>query len=383
MKLSKFLIVSLAVLAILTIGAVSASDELITDDLSVNLDDADIKESSINEDVVSAENNDDKLSKAADESIIGSSEITEEDVDITVEDSVVTDSSSKEYGKNPIVSLTVPKNTQGSFSIYTDNAKLFNKKLSQITKNVKVVKNKKTYRIYASDLSNTGKLKTGDILNFDFKYAGELFMWKQNKVTVKSKSISLKELRFSMLESDDWYDLTYGTSKKIPVFLKNDNDKFLSGKTVYLKFKGKIYKKTTNSKGAVYLKVPSKLVPKTYFFRATFKGDSTYSKYTNKIGFSVSKATPKLSASKKTFKAKANKKITATLKTNTGKVMKNKKVILKFNGKKLDKKTNSKGKVTFKVTKLLGKAGNYKVKIRFAGNKCFNAVNKIVRVTVK
>ena len=79
MKFKKGMLFVLFLLTILTIGAVSASDEIISDDLSVNLNDADFNESSINEDVLSIDeneeviaveqNNGDELSKAIDETV--------------------------------------------------------------------------------------------------------------------------------------------------------------------------------------------------------------------------------------------------------------------------------------------------------------------------
>ena len=62
--------------------------------------------------------------------------------------------------------------------------------------------------------------------------------------------------------------------------------------------------------------------------------------------------------------------------------MKSTKVTLKVNGKTYSAKTNSKGKATFKITKLT-KKGTYSASIVFAGNKNYNKVSKSVKIVVK
>ena len=79
LKLNKIFIFSLIILAILAIGAVSASDNVTSDDLSIGLDDSIVLESSI-EDIVSID--DDFSDTNADEEII----CAEEDVNLSSED---------------------------------------------------------------------------------------------------------------------------------------------------------------------------------------------------------------------------------------------------------------------------------------------------------
>ena len=62
--------------------------------------------------------------------------------------------------------------------------------------------------------------------------------------------------------------------------------------------------------------------------------------------------------------------------------MKNVKVILKVKGKTYVAKTNSKGKATFKITKLI-KKGNFNAVITFGGNKYYNKVSKIVKIIIR
>ena len=95
------------------------------------------------------------------------------------------------------------------------------------------------------------------------------------------------------------------------------------------------------------------------------------------------KITTKLTAKAKTFKLKTKtKKYTITLKDNKNKAMKNKKVTLKVKGKTYTAKTNSKGKATFKLTKLT-KKGKYTAVIKYAGDKHYQKVTKKVKITVK
>jgi hypothetical protein len=95
----------------------------------------------------------------------------------------------------------------------------------------------------------------------------------------------------------------------------------------------------------------------------------------------VTKKATKITASKKTFKAKKSKKYTITLKS--GKTpLKKVKVTIKVGKKTYTAKTNSKGKATFNLKKLT-KKGKYTATIKFAGNKNYKATTKKVKITVK
>ncbi len=97
----------------------------------------------------------------------------------------------------------------------------------------------------------------------------------------------------------------------------------------------------------------------------------------------IVKVASKITAKKKTFKAKTKtKKYQITLKTKSGKAIKKVKVTLKVKGKTYKATTNSKGKATFKITKLT-KKGKYTAVIKFAGNKNYKATSKKVKLSVK
>ena len=96
----------------------------------------------------------------------------------------------------------------------------------------------------------------------------------------------------------------------------------------------------------------------------------------------VTKKATKITAKKKTFKAKKKtKKYSIVLKSGK-KAVKKVKVTLKVGKKTYKATTNSKGKATFKITKL-NKKGKYTAVIKFKGNKNYKATSKKVKITVK
>lgn len=97
----------------------------------------------------------------------------------------------------------------------------------------------------------------------------------------------------------------------------------------------------------------------------------------------IKKATAKLTAKNKAFKSKVKtKKYSITLKDSNGKAIKKVAVTLKVKGKIYKATTNANGKATFKITKLT-KKGKHSATVKFAGEGCYNAVSKSVKITVK
>ena len=173
---------------------------------------------------------------------------------------------------------------------------------------------------------------------------------------------------------------TYNVNKDLVITLKDSDGNPVSGVNVTVDLNGaKTY--TTDSNGQV--KVSSKgLAPKAYTAKITFNGNTNYAKSTKDIKVTVKKATPKLTAKKKTFKTiPKTKKYTIVLKDNTGKAIKKAKVTLKVKGKTYKATTNSKGKATFKITKL-NKKGTYKATITYKGNKYYKKVSKKAKIKV-
>lgn len=67
------------------------------------------------------------------------------------------------------------------------------------------------------------------------------------------------------------------------------------------------------------------------------------------------------------------------MKNSKNKAMKNAKVTLKVNGKTYVAKTNSKGKATFKITKLT-KKGTYKAVVSYKGRDYYKKATKNVEI---
>ncbi|MBO7241755.1 MAG: Ig-like domain-containing protein, partial [Methanobrevibacter sp.] len=180
---------------------------------------------------------------------------------------------------------------------------------------------------------------------------------------------------------------TYNVNKDLVITLKDDNDNPLSGVQITVDLDGaKEY--TTDENGKVKIAVGS-LVPKTYTVKISFTGNENYTASEATAKVTVQKATPKITASAKTFTFEdKTKKYTVTLKDNNGKALKNTKVTLKVNGKSYTATTNSKGVATFKLSditkgKKLTKKATYNAVISFAGDKYYNKVTKNVKLSVK
>ncbi len=194
---------------------------------------------------------------------------------------------------------------------------------------------------------------------------------KAGKLTVIKKTV----LKSSALTK------VYGTGNKLTFTLKDSDGKAIANTYVKIKLNGVTKSVKTNSKGQASLAV--NLAPKIYTATISYAGSSIYTSASTTAKVTIKKASPKITASKKTFKIKdKTKSYTITLKNNLGKVMKNTKVTLKVNGKTYMAKTNSKGKATFKLTKL-SKKGGFTATVKYAGNAYYNAVSKKVKITVK
>ena len=198
-----------------------------------------------------------------------------------------------------------------------------------------------------------------------------------NNIT-KNATITVNKLKTEL--TGNAITTTYNVNKDLVITLKDSTGKALSGVKVTVDLNGaKTY--TTDKNGQV--KVSTKgIAPKAYTAKVTFNGNTNYDKSTKDIKVTVKKATPKLTAKKKTFKTTPKtKKYTIVLKDNTGKAIKKAKVTLKVKGKTYKATTNSKGKATFKITKL-NKKGTFKATITYKGNKYYNKVSKKAKIKV-
>lgn len=131
--------------------------------------------------------------------------------------------------------------------------------------------------------------------------------------------------------------------------------------------------------GDPYAYLPAS-VNKTFTFTKIQSQTTTTSKTVSTIP-KVTKKASKITAKKATFKkSKKVKKYSITLKASKTPIKKVK-VYLKVKGKTYKVTTNTKGKATFKITKLT-KKGTFTAKITFKGNSLYKAVSKSVKIKV-
>lgn len=175
--------------------------------------------------------------------------------------------------------------------------------------------------------------------------------------------------------------VVYNTANNLVVALKDVNGKPLNGVVLSVNINGV---KTVKSDSNGQIKVSTLgLAPNVYTVSIAFEGNENYAKSTAVVKVTVNKATPKLTAAKKTFKRKVKtKKYTVTLKDHLGKVMKKVKLSIKVKSKTYKATTNAKGRATFKITKL-NKKGTFKAVIKYNGNGYYNKVSKTVKIKVK
>ena len=167
----------------------------------------------------------------------------------------------------------------------------------------------------------------------------------------------------------------YGTSAKLVVNLADNEGNYIENADVNVVIGSVTKTIKTNAEGKATMDITN--APGTYTAKITYTDANTTAKIT------VKKATPKLTAAKKTFKKSVKtKKYTVTLKNNNNKVMKNKYITLKVNKKTYKVKTNSKGQATFKITNL-NKKGTFTAVVKYAGDSYYNAKTVKPKIIVK
>ena len=121
---------------------------------------------------------------------------------------------------------------------------------------------------------------------------------------------------------------------------------------------------------------------RTVNVRFLTNSNSNYYTVSKTVKITINKEKTKITAKAKKFKKSLKtKKYTVTLKNSKGKVVKKVSVSLKVKGKTYYAKTNSKGKATFKITKLT-KKGKFNASVTYKGNKYYAKATKKVRITI-
>ena len=207
--------------------------------------------------------------------------------------------------------------------------------------------------------------------------------WVSENYTNPKANITVSVNRLGSQINADPVATTYNVDKDLLITLTDAKGNPLSGLKVTVMFDDAVEYATGNN-GQIRVNVAN-LVPKTYNVKISFPGNSLYVNSTCSVKVTVKKATPKLIAKKKTYKAKTKaKKFTITLKDNKGKAIRNAKVwisIKKITKKAKAVKTNAKGKATLKFSK--SKKGKYLVTIKFKANKYYSSVTKKVKITIR
>ena len=172
----------------------------------------------------------------------------------------------------------------------------------------------------------------------------------------------------------------YTDGRKFTAKFYKSNGKVLAKKTVKFKINGKIYKVKTNSKGVASLSLKS--LKKGTYKIISYNTDGLTK--TNKVKV-VKSTTTKLTTKMYTFLKSDSKRVKVTLLNKFGySAGKGKVINFKINGQTFKAKTNANGVATLKLPSL--KAGVYKVKYSFSGSgfyKKSHASNKVFVITTK
>lgn len=171
--------------------------------------------------------------------------------------------------------------------------------------------------------------------------------------------------------------------------LTDNQGNALANKTLNIGYNGITLNPVTDENGNVKVQINLKNAG-DYTFVGIFLGDASYNACMKTCLLKIVKKPITITAKSKTFKAKAKtKKYTITLKTIKGSsangktyLSKGKKVTLTLKGKTYTGKSNAKGQVTFKITKLT-KKGKYKATIKFAGDNTYKPAKTQTKITIK
>ena len=237
-------------------------------------------------------------------------------------------------------------------------------------------------RIYSADVKNgiaiisIPNLNAG---NYDVNVTyGEGYMISPVKFKVsRQNAVIIAENKVYVINYDGKYS----------VILKDANGNVLADKRVSFTLNGKnIASAITDAKGIATVTLSANILKtlksgkKSLVIHFT---DSNYNEASNTVEITISKEKTKIIAKNKKFKrAKKVKKYTVTLKDSRGKALKKVRITLKVKGKTYKAKSNSKGKATFKIKKLI-KKGKYKVTVTYKGNNYYNKVTKKVKIIIR
>ena len=367
-----FLIVSLLFITILVINAVSASqiedDSIETVDLDnapLNIDgDALETDDSGNDPII----NDDNLERpdSSDESD-SLNEMEDENLKNNIDANVETANDYEQAGpvKSKIIvqNASVVKERNLVLQLLDSNNKsIANKKIS-------ITFNKKTY---TNTTDKNGRISIKISLNtgnytVNLKFAGD------ENYTETSRNFTMKVYKLKTHFVIPNTSVIRG--RYFYAYLKDQNNKSVSGENVTINFRNKDYVKKTDKNGMVKLLINSNIGK--YDAKYTFKGSDSYLKTTEKLTVKSYNATTKI-----TFNSLSiirGESLHINLKYNTNKLLGNRKLTIIFNNKKYIRTTNQNGRVNLKITRPVG---SYKIQVKYAGGKGFKKSSRSTTIKI-
>jgi hypothetical protein len=184
------------------------------------------------------------------------------------------------------------------------------------------------------------------------KYKVNAYYNGWDNVTVSNATITVNKLQTEL--SADAIITTYNIDKNLVITLKESNGNPVTNDTITVDLNGaNTY--TTDCNGQIKVSTAG-LVPQIFTAKITFAENDNYKGSSADVQVTVNKANSILKVKNKAYKAKKKvKKFNIVLKNNIAKPIVKAKVALKIGKKAYSAKINSKGKATFKITKLTKK----------------------------
>ena len=161
------------------------------------------------------------------------------------------------------------------------------------------------------------------------------------------------------------------------VTLRDSNRKLLSKKTVTILFNGKTYKKTTNARGIVSLKLNA-LPRKTYDITYKYSGSSYYGSASKTVSVYIKTPTKITGSGTSVGKGKY---YYITLKDYKNNLLSKKTVTFRYAGRTYKKTTNAKGRASLKINSAIGRTAQ--LTYRFGGTKYYGASSGSVNLRTK
>ena len=278
---------------------------------------------------------------------------------------------SSKTAKLTVPSVTITPKTSKSYTVMLKDAN--NKGISKQKLSVKV--NGKTYvKKTNSNGKVTIKVKFSSLKTYKVvaKYGGSKIYKKASKtgkIKVAKTTTKITAPAVSALPKE---------SKNYVVSLKANN-KVLSKQKLTIKVNGKIYTRTTNSKGQASISV-NFASEKTYPVTVSYKGTAIYkaSKATGKI--IISKSDTELVMYNRTYSKDDSAEYQITLVDNSGNALGGQEIKYKINNNDFTQITDENGKIKLDFTDM--NSDSFDIVADYSGSDQYNAVSKTAKITI-